>query len=756
MNTRLFFTVCQQMLLFQLILLIGTHNVVFGLIGYDCGAPNVNITKISLLDVHDCDASDIEVNVTTVNVQLLQITEFQPLPVKQCQVEITRHIKHCSYWGYNYDVVGGVKTYSETVTRARCDDYHRYLKYSVSSSHTFDLSPNSTTSTGEITVVGWNSADGTCQGKWAEYDGISYNSVFVKVYYKVSLYDYVAVANMQKNVVILKDGTRCPLENEECIDSKGMTTFWTKEKPSDCELTMYGSLHSGKAEKVQSLTQDHYIETVYTVNDDRYVYAFKEIGTTNMCGYTVRKLDHSKFVLIELPPGSTVSKNQKLMTEDLDLIAYMNTKIVYVERHFRKQLEGMYRNLIESQCEIEKQVLKNALALIRTDPMEFAYQIMHGKEGYMAIKNGEVATILECAPVQVDYRKVEGCYDELPVTWNDQPFFLAAKSRVILTKGREISCDPTVAPMFKINNEWYKTIGRGNPPERTFPPKCVKPTTKASWYYQFAGNLLNGGLYVLEDIKRLGTYIMSIAETLPWINNLVRVAYGMPMSDQQKVNLNSLLNMENLKNVIHESWIKFLSGITFFGNATSTLLGLYCFYAIIQTVVNTIINGAAIHSVHGWSFHLLGAICNSLTSCLLVRKPHKDKKREKNKTRNTKKQTFKNPEETEETESFSDLNFNDDTNLSQKKTSIFVIHDEVGNGHAKSKSKLESTCPLYEDLENPSFFDAEPIEKQNTLPISKRNGIQKTNESESNKPSTSVYPNLVDEMNARAKITRNQ
>ncbi|KAG7196318.1 hypothetical protein KM043_000076, partial [Ampulex compressa] len=74
----------------------------------------------------------------------------------------------------------------------------------------------------------------------------------------------------------------------------------------------------------------------------------------------------------------------------------------------------LYNNIMMRKCELERQVLKNALAIAALIPDEFAWSIMKGP-GYMAVTAGEVIHIVKCIPVEVKVRHTEQCYHELPV-----------------------------------------------------------------------------------------------------------------------------------------------------------------------------------------------------------------------------------------------------------------------------------------------------------------------------------------------------
>ena len=58
------------------------------LIGYDCGARQLNVTTLSLIDVGECDIPIHQPNITQQYLHLLQINEYASTHVIQCKLEV--------------------------------------------------------------------------------------------------------------------------------------------------------------------------------------------------------------------------------------------------------------------------------------------------------------------------------------------------------------------------------------------------------------------------------------------------------------------------------------------------------------------------------------------------------------------------------------------------------------------------------------------------------------------------------------------
>ena len=62
---------------------------------------------------------------------------------------------------------------------------------------------------------------------------------------------------------------------------------------------------------------------------------------------------------------------------------------------------------------------------------------------------------------------------------------------------------------------------------------------------------------------------------------------------------------------------KLLANFFLFGSATAGIFGILLTIKIIKFGLDTVIHGVALHQVYGFSFHLLGAIWDSVTQVLL-------------------------------------------------------------------------------------------------------------------------------------------
>ena len=58
------------------------------------------------------------------------------------------------------------------------------------------------------------------------------------------------------------------------------------------------------------------------------------------------------------------------------MFAYINSKFVYVERHIRTQIKQLYRDMLVHKCNLERETIRNSLAISFLAPDHFALNFM--------------------------------------------------------------------------------------------------------------------------------------------------------------------------------------------------------------------------------------------------------------------------------------------------------------------------------------------------------------------------------------------
>ena len=175
-------------------------------------------------------------------------------------------------------------------------------------------------------------------------------------------------------------------------------------------------------------------------------------------------------MIYEYKSGSLFSKAPS-SEHNLDIFAYVNSKFVYVEKHIRIQMKDLHLDLIRQRCALEKETIKNSLAIAAQSLDEFAYNLMKGP-GYMAVPSGEVIHIIQCVPVEVKVNQQDHCFTQLQVSWNNETWFLTPKTHILIRRGSQGICNPALPIYYRIGSVWYKVLPR---PVEAIAPIVINP-----------------------------------------------------------------------------------------------------------------------------------------------------------------------------------------------------------------------------------------------------------------------------------------
>ena len=583
-----------------------------GIIAYDCGSSASNITTLSLRDVNDCEITPPVLNVTTVQVQFLQVNEFGFVHIKQCKIEVDRDIYHCGMYSHNSVIRNGKASYVMDVSRDMCDRMHLYGTFEVERVILSGAISNGTRSY-SVTLAGSLTTEGKCSaGMYSDPYG-QWEDVLVQGSVRVSLRDYRARVGIKNNFVYLNSGVRCEFKQGKCDDVEGGPTFWDVLPMGNCEEGHYSVLYEGVANKI--IDQDQKI--IYSLTTSDITFGLSTLPGINVCGYILIRTEHPRLLLHEIMHGQGYIRSGPLDVSNMDIFAYINSKFVYVERHVKSQIQRLYYDVSLQRCALEREMLRNRLAIATVAPDEFAYQIMKGP-GYMAVLAGEVVHLLKCIPVEVKLAHVNECYTQLPVITGNLTLFMAPRTHVLMRTGTQISCSEVVPSMYYVSGQWYKI----NPhPSDVTAPGTIHPERRNVWKYKDTNSLATSGIYSTLQLEQLREHVMFPAEQPAILNTIAREITG-KVTLNQGTSIANLLNGPELNRLIETAWEKACNKFTIFGTLSCGLIGVLIIFRGIKLIVDTVIHGYALHSVYGWSLYLLAAVWNSLTNLLLYMKPN--------------------------------------------------------------------------------------------------------------------------------------
>ncbi|XP_070516614.1 uncharacterized protein [Cardiocondyla obscurior] len=603
-------------------------NGTYGIIGYDCGTTNLNITTVSLLEIEECDIPIIEPQVIDVPIQLLQLSKFESTNVIQCKIIISRTVFYCGMHSHVSIVNNAFAEYILDTSIDQCKTMHKTGTLIVNTNNIISGLKINQTTTRPIIFAGSVTTDGKCYGTQYSDPYGTWQNVVVQGIIKITLSSHRAVTNIETNQIHLNTGTACQYSEGECIDIEGKFSYWETIPHDHCKFNNYDVLYEGKARKMISKINEK-MQTVYSLTTNDVTFALTQISEEYPCGHTLIKTEHPKLFIYETTKGELLTRKKSIAVENIDIFAYVNSKFVYVERHLRTQINYLYTDIIKQRCELERQVLKNTLSLATQAPDEFAYQMMKGP-GYMATLSGEVVHITRCTPVEVIVQHTQECYQQLPVSRENKTYFMSPRTHILFETGTQVPCSRILPTMFYLHDGWYKITPNV---EYSKTPETIKPMTKPTWHYNDPGFLAASGIYTTKDLENLRDHIMFPAEKSSILNTVARGVRGEQVLTQG-ISLSNLMDEKTLKKITENAWKKIWGTFLSVGNASAGIIGIYFCIRTMKLIIDTVIHGYALHTIYGWSLHLIGAFWDSVTNLLIHLAQRKNHEEEKKITRN--------------------------------------------------------------------------------------------------------------------------
>lgn len=581
-----------------------------GLTGYNCEGEGLNITTLSLLDVGQCEFDEVEPDKSEVYMQLIQISDYSRTRVTQCRIEIDRTIYYCGMHSHISLVSNSRKQYVQELGSDACRRAHETGTLALSTV-VIDRITTNATSFRSVTLAGKAGIDGTCRG--SDYtDGFgTWDNVVVQAVIRVVLKDFEASVKRSSDELILPSGTRCPASARSCQDADGAETYWTPLPADTCHFDKYDILYEGIATRL-SAQGNQTTTIIYTVTTGETTFALTRTNEFSVCGYKLFRTEHPKLLILETQRGRTFKPRSRISVDNLDIFSYVNSKFVYVEKHVKTQLTQLYRDIMEQKCALERQILRNALSLSSIAPDEMAYRIMKAP-GYTAVTLGEVIHLIKCVPTSCKFRHTESCYHELPVTHHNESYFLLPRSRILTRKGTKKECNDLLPAMYRVDGTWFRVTNR---PTEAIAPPVIQPLTRPRWRYVSPDTLATSGIYTEEDLTRLRNHIMFPVDRPAMLNIIAHGAMGGNVPPGT-ISLANLLDEQSLDRIAEGAGRKLWKGLVSFGSASAGVLAIFVIARLIKLIIDTIIHGYALHSIYGWSLHLLGAIWSSVTNLLL-------------------------------------------------------------------------------------------------------------------------------------------
>ncbi|KOC58986.1 General transcription factor II-I repeat domain-containing protein 2, partial [Habropoda laboriosa] len=456
-----------------------------------------------------------------------------------------------------------------------------------------------------IRARGSTGPEGRCDGStYTDLYG-TWTNVVVQALVKITLKSYTAPVRLSDDKIILKSGQQCRWQSGHCLDNEDGFTYWETAPHDYCKFQNYDVLFDGKATKI--IPEDRTDPRVYSAVTGDITFALAKTGQLTLCGYTLIKTEHPKLFVLEVTVAGRSKANNSIPINNLDIFTHVNTKFVYVEKHIKTQIKSLYQNLMKQRCAMENQLIQNALTLIHVAPEDVATTITK-KPGYLAVPSGEVLHIVKCIPVTCQMWRREECYNELPVLYRNESYFLTPKNRILTRHGTRRDCNDIMPPMYKIHGTLFRFLPK---PIDSIPPIPLQSISKSKWHYIDPYNLASAGIYSTNDLNRLKEHIMFPVEKSSIINSMAQGASGRAFS-AITLQMSNLLDESALQKIAESTAKRLWTGFITFGSISTGVIGVYITFRIIKLVIGTILNGIALHAAYGWGLRLVAAVWSSL------------------------------------------------------------------------------------------------------------------------------------------------
>ena len=335
------------------------------LIGFDCGSSDSIINTYSLIDSGECDFEQENIKIEDATVELLELSEFKSIRVRQCKIEIKRIMFNCGMFSYLSPAENAIQEYLYDISNENCKFIHETGIFKYDNLHTISgLKINSTKTTG-IELAG--KVEGkSCTGASFSDNYGTWNNVIVQGLIKITLLEEYAQVSLKNDKIRLNSGTVCRFSDQHCIYMQAGHTFWSLLPNEDCFQNKYNILYKGIVKKISSAN----MSTVYSINTNEISFALEATEKMNHCNRIIIKTEHPKLFIYDKADNDLMFNSDIKLSNGLhsNIFTYINSKFVYVGRHFTAQLKSLYLNMLKEKCELERKVIHNSLSIASISP----------------------------------------------------------------------------------------------------------------------------------------------------------------------------------------------------------------------------------------------------------------------------------------------------------------------------------------------------------------------------------------------------
>nr|QPL15390.1 glycoprotein [Orthopteran chu-related virus OKIAV152] len=581
-------------------------------IAYDCAHKKINITTISLQDVAECDIPRPVIVTENVYGQLIQLSDAVLTHAYVCKINVFKQIFYCGMHSHVSLVRNGMRSYIHLAGPAQCKKLHEDGILMGFGAGQISAIRKNTTSYYTMTLAGSLKNDGTCSGvPYADEIG-SWEDVVVIASLTITLSDYQATIENKYNKLFMPSGHTCMASEKYCINAELGEIVWDRPMKGLCGDTSHVAVYTGPMQRTSETMPDSTTKITYVLDTADRVLSLRETGKYTSCPLSMIQTEHPRLVIRLSDVHERPLFPTNVDVHSLDMMLYINTKFVYLDRTIGKTIGDMYYELELRRCLAERQSLRTLLSVAVLNPVEFAYAYM-ASPGYTATILGEVIHLAQCQPVEVRYRHTPRCYHELPVSYDNVSWFMSPRSHLLQVHGTEIPCESILIPQYRIAGHWFSlspAMRSGSAPQELSPQKIPK------WERKGSEHLMVAGIYTDEDLERLRMQLLHPSEKAAIENIVIQGITGQAI-DMQGVDVTHMISARGLERVTTSVMEKMWGWFATVGQISSGFLGIYMCVMLLKFIVDTLLRGKMLYDVYGVSIKLIAAIWASISHYIL-------------------------------------------------------------------------------------------------------------------------------------------
>ena len=584
------------------------------ILGFDCEKNTTKIAVFANKEISPCKQPENKINTFNVMIQALQVKLYENLHVFHCLVTKLSIITYCGKFSYASMQKNGLIDEVLKISPETCEQMHKQKVFHYKDI-TFDGLEANTTKSTSFVEYGYIAPGATCDGVSFETKQGFYENAIMSSTIRIRLEDYQTIINKHHNSIYFEDGQTCPIKGETCFSADKGTTIWENDNENCAEDTV-DVIYEGVATAVTtSGNQTLKIGDAILVDTDKKIFAHEIVGISHLCYQKIFNTNLPRVkILVKNPTyGFFFKKSAEIIAQNIDIGAYMNSKIYYVTKKIYNTMQTIYEEIKFASCQMEHSILTNKLARIRHQKTTYGH-VLTEDPGFVGITAGDATYILECSPVMVAVRSTDKCYQNLPITYNGKETFMETEGRTIVDMPSEIPCSPLTPPKFKIAGKWLK-LDRGHF-QLTDEPIILSPQ-KNHYNIQFdnLNNILLGGIYTENDLEKFTNFI-TFPQRQKKANDFV-TGRIISQHDSNPLSMNKIFTKEDLADFKDNILVDLDQGLLKFGAYMGAIIGIGAIFNVIRTLISTAINFRLLRMTLGNGIHLLASCFTSVTNYII-------------------------------------------------------------------------------------------------------------------------------------------